>query len=101
MARRARDANASDGVEARRDWLVATFALITAAFYLKGLVRPHPVHLIASIVASIILLAVMAVRAWRQGSAWRIAVAILGVPATASAPLAPGPTFAPRTDTAA
>ncbi len=98
MARRARDANASDGVEARRDWLVATFALITAAFYLKGLVRPHPVHLIASIVASIILLAVMAVRAWRQGSAWRVAVAILGVLAMASATFAAVTTFAERNE---
>src|SRR5258708_9981447 len=89
MAGRGRGAKASDGVEARRDWLVATFALITAAFYLKGLVRPPPVHLIASIVASIILLAVMAVRPWPQGRPRRPAAPILRVLPPPAAPFAP------------
>ncbi|MBC8023757.1 MAG: hypothetical protein H7Y14_11590, partial [Burkholderiales bacterium] len=82
--------------DARRDWLIATFAVIAAAFYLKGLVRPSPVHLIASIIASIMVLAVMGPRAWRQGSALRIAVAILGVLAMASAAFAAAMTYAER-----
>jgi len=75
--RRARSSAAADAAERRRDWLLITFAVVTAAFYLKGLVRVSIPHLLASIVASLVLLAVLVERAWAQGRAVRIAVGTL------------------------
>jgi hypothetical protein len=41
------------------DWLLATFAALTLVFYLKGLVRVSPIHLMGAIVASLVVLALL------------------------------------------
>jgi hypothetical protein len=71
--------------EEARDWLLITLVVITAAFYLKGLVRVSVSHLAASIVPSIVLLAALLDRTRAQGRAARVFVAALCALSVASA----------------
>jgi hypothetical protein len=74
--------------DSRRDALLITVTVIAAAFYLKGLVRPSPVHLIASVISSLVVLGVLVVRSRGEGGALRITVAVLALVSFASAAFA-------------
>jgi hypothetical protein len=74
-----------DAVEEGRDWLLVTLTVITAAFYLKGLVRVSVAHLVASIVPSIVLLGALIDRARIQGRPAQVAVGALCALTLASA----------------
>jgi hypothetical protein len=69
----------------RRDWLIATFLLLTLTMYLKGLVRVSNAHLVASIVSAIVLIAVSWNRIERQARALRIAATLVAVLAVSTA----------------
>ena len=84
MRKRAFATPGADAAGERRDWLLITFGVVTAAFYLKGLVRVSVPHLLASIITSMVLLAVLVERAWSQGRAARIAVGALCILSLAS-----------------
>jgi hypothetical protein len=71
----------TDAGSGRRDWLIITLGAIVAVMYLKGLVRVSTAHLMAAIIPSVVLLAVVAPRAWRQG---RGAQALVVIAAAAS-----------------
>ena len=63
--------------EQLKDWLLIMFALLTSMLYLKGLVRVSVVHMLASLIPSLVLLAVLLDRAWYQGYLARIVIAVL------------------------
>jgi 4-amino-4-deoxy-L-arabinose transferase-like glycosyltransferase len=75
IAQRASAGSGAAPAEARTDWLLITFTVLTAAFYLKGLVRVSVVHQLASIIASLVLLGALLQRAWPQGTWARAAAA--------------------------
>lgn len=62
-------------------WLALTFTVLATLFYLKGLVRVSPIHLMSSILASILALGAAAPLAWRRGGAARAALAIVAAAA--------------------
>jgi hypothetical protein len=63
--------------EQRKDWLLIMFALLTAVLYLKGLVRVSVVHMLVSLIPSLVLLALLLERAWYQGYVARIVIGTL------------------------
>jgi len=65
----------------RAHWLALTFTVLATLFYLKGLVRVSPIHLMSSILASILALGALAPLAWRHGVAIRAAFAIIAAAA--------------------
>ncbi len=75
--RRNRPYSESGGTEPLRDWLLIMLVILTAMLYLKGLVRVSVVHMLASIVPSLVLLAVLLERAWYQGYVARIVIGML------------------------
>jgi len=77
MRRRNRIPSDRSIAELRKDWLLIMFALLTAMLYLKGLVRVSVVHMLVSLIPSLVLLAVLLERAWCQGYAARIATGAL------------------------
>ena len=80
----------------RRDWIIVTFALITLTLYSKGLVRVSTAHLMASILASIVVVAALVGRVAAQGRGLRIAVTIVVTLSVASALTAAATTAAQR-----
>jgi len=69
----------------RAHWLALTFTVLATLFYLKGLVRVSPIHLMSSILASLIALGAVGEIASRHGRGTRIAFAILALAAGATA----------------
>jgi len=68
-------------VRSRAHWLALTFTVLATLFYLKGLVRVSPIHLMSSILASIVALGAAAPLAWRHGGVMRAAFAIVAAAA--------------------
>ncbi|HUL55575.1 MAG TPA: glycosyltransferase family 39 protein [Usitatibacter sp.] len=69
----------------RRDGFIATFALLAATMYLKGLVRVGNAHLLASILPSVVAITVLLPRVASQGRALRIAAMFVAAVGVASA----------------
>jgi hypothetical protein len=67
IRRRSRAHSGRGGGEQVRDWLLMMLALLTAVLYLKGLVRVSVVHMLASLIVSVFLLAALLDRASHQG----------------------------------
>jgi len=65
----------------RAHWLALTFTVLATLFYMKGLVRVSPIHLMSSIFASLIALGAIAHVGWIRGGGPRVAVAILALAA--------------------
>jgi hypothetical protein len=77
IRRRSRSDAGHHNSEQARDWLLIMFALLTAMLYLKGLVRVSVVHMLASLIFSVVLLAVLLERASHQAQFIRWAVWVL------------------------
>jgi hypothetical protein len=69
----------------RAHWLALTFTVLATLFYMKGLVRVSPIHLMSSILASIVALGAMAQVASQHGRGMRVTFAILALAAGATA----------------
>ena len=65
----------------RAHWLALTFTVLATLFYLKGLVRVSPIHLMSSILASLLALGALAPIAWRHGGAIRAVFAVVAAAA--------------------
>ena len=77
MRKRGHARAGDSAAEQLKDWLLILLALLTAMLYLKGLVRVSVVHMLASLIPSLILLAVLLEKAWDQGYLARIAIGVL------------------------
>jgi Dolichyl-phosphate-mannose-protein mannosyltransferase len=82
---RSRTPSGDNAIERRKDWLLIMLTVVTTALYLKGLVRVSIAHMVASIIPSLVLLAVLLERAWHQGQVARIAAGALCALSVASA----------------
>lgn len=60
-----------------KDWFLVLFGLLAAALYVKGLVRVSVVHMLASLIPSLLLLAALVERTWYQGRMIRRAVWVI------------------------
>jgi hypothetical protein len=75
--RRSRASSDYCSAEQLKDWLLIMLALLTAALYLKGLVRVSVVQMLASLIPSLVLVGVLLDRAWYQGYPARIVISVL------------------------
>jgi hypothetical protein len=79
IQKRSQASSESDAGERCKDWLLITLAVLTGVLYLKGLVRVSIGHIVASLISSLVLLALIFVRALDQGHLARAVAGALSV----------------------